>query len=56
MILCLDKDITVETVEAIIADRTPGVMLFADACFNNNSDLTNTDLVLEKAGIEFRWI
>lgn len=54
--ICLDKGITVETIEHLIKDYTPGTIIFADQSFKTDDDITNTLLVLQKAEIEFRWI
>lgn len=55
LFICLDAGVTVEIVEEA-AQYAPGTMIFADECFENDDELTNAALVLEKAKIEFRWI
>lgn len=56
LMICLDKGITVEIVEETVKTHTPGAIIFADECFIDDNELTNTGLALDKAQIEFRWI
>ena len=56
LLICLDKGITVEIVEELVASHVPGAVVFSDECFADDSELTNAGLVLDKAQIEFRWI
>jgi adenine-specific DNA-methyltransferase len=56
-LLCLDKDITVETIKKVLELHAPNVFIFADHCFSDDDDIANIEKTLERAdGIKFRWI
>lgn len=54
--ICLDSGITVEIIEQLVEEYTPGTLLFADCCFDNDNEISNIMLTLENAGMELRWI
>nr|WP_244979344.1 site-specific DNA-methyltransferase [Bartonella queenslandensis] len=56
VVICLEQNIKVEMIEQLINVHAPGAILFAQHCFADDSALANSELILQDAEIEFRWI
>ncbi len=55
LFICLDKELTVETVERAV-ELKPKTMIFARDSFADTNAITNVAQVLEKFGVGFRWV
>lgn len=55
LIICLEKNITKETMQKVV-DRGPKTVICLNDGFEDNADLTNVAKIMENAQIEFRTV
>jgi len=56
LLICLDKDVTVEIVEKVVADYTPGTLVLANRSLKDETALSNIELALKERKIDLRII